>query len=251
VQLNDRVAVITSVSGDVGQAIALRFAREGARLGLIDDSYSVSASLAEKIKKLSGEAVPLAADLTDKEQVQKAFAAVAEKYKRVDILVNATIRPKNRPLMEMSESAWQNTVDVHLTGVFNCTQAAIQYMFGGDFGRIINITIPVQDQFDDGKVNYAAASGGIEGLTKALSLELGKYNITVNCLTIDFIDTTVFRESARKKGYYLEDLQKLAICLNPLRRLGTVEEVAAVATFLASGEASFLTGQLIAVRGGP
>jgi 3-oxoacyl-[acyl-carrier protein] reductase len=152
----------------------------------------------------------------------------------------------------MSQDEWDAIININLKGSFNCAQAAQKYMVKQNYGKIVNISSPVPATLvDRGLVNYSSAGAGVQGLTKALALELGRYNINVNCIAPDLIDTEMTRDSARRIGLYLEDLKKAATAQVALRRLGTVEDVANVALFLASDESSFISGQVIVVKGGP
>jgi len=244
--------VVTGAGRGIGKAIALKFADEGAKVVINDVSASHGKSVAERLKKAGKEAFDIHADVSQQVQVKLMFERIIQRFGRVDILVaNAGVK-RDVPIHRMSEEDWNTVINTNLKGSFNCAQAAQKHMVRQGYGRIIIIASPIPGGLGaQGQINYSTASDGLVGLTKALAIELGKYNITVNCIAPDFIDTEMTRSSARRLGLYLEDFKKAATALIPLKRLGTPEDVANVALFLASDESSFVSGQTIYVRGGP
>ena len=251
-KLLHKVALVTGAGRGIGKAIALRFSREGAAVIVNDVELAYTANTVERLKKQGGEVMAVKGNVANREEVDSMFEQAAERFGRLDILVNNAGIRRDAALAEMSEEEWDAVIDVHLKGSFNCARSAQKYMVRQGYGKIINLSSPVPPALGgEGGLNYSSASAGVEGLTRALALELGRYNINVNCIAPDFIDTEMTRKAARREGMYLDDLKRFAVAEIPLRRLGTPEDVANVALFLASDEASFVSGQVIYVRGGP
>ena len=251
-RLLDKVALVTGAGRGIGKAIALRFSDEGARVVINDIEPAYAESISERLKQLGREAMAIKADVCVWPEVKSMFEQAVREFGRIDVLVsNAGIR-KDAVFPEMSEEEWDSVIAVQLKGSFNCARAAQKYMVRQEYGKIVTISSPVPAALGkQGQVNYSAANAGLEGFTKSLALELGPYNINVNCIAPDFVDTEMTRRAARGEGMYLDDLKRFAIAEIPLRRLGTPGDVANVALFLASDESSFISGQTICVRGGP
>lgn len=251
-RLLDKVALVTGAGRGIGKAIALRFSDEGAKVVINDIEPAYAESISERLKQLGREAMAIKADVCAWPEVKSMFEQAVREFGRIDVLVsNAGIR-KDVVFPEMSEEEWDSVIAVQLKGSFNCARAAQKYMVRQEYGKIVTISSPVPAALGkQGQVNYSAANAGLEGFTKSLALELGPYNINVNCIAPDFVDTEMTRRAARGEGMYLDDLKRFAIAEIPLRRLGTPGDVANVALFLASDESSFISGQTICVRGGP
>jgi 3-oxoacyl-[acyl-carrier protein] reductase len=180
------------------------------------------------------------------------FERAAAKWGGIDILVsNAGVRVDS-PIQSLSEEQWDEVIRVHLKGSFVCTKLAQEHMVGQGHGRIVMVGSPVPAGLGSpGQANYCAANAGLVGLTTSLAIELGPHDITVNCIAPDFIETKMTREAARRDGLFMDDFKRAVMARIPLRRLGSVNDVAAVALFLASDEAGYVSGQVINVRGGP
>jgi 3-oxoacyl-[acyl-carrier protein] reductase len=248
----ERVAVVTGAGRGIGRAIALRFAEEGAAVVVNDIELPYAEGTASRIIESGGNALAIKADVRDRDEVGKMFKRAAEKFGRIDILVNNAGVRKDSKSHEMTEKDWDTVLDTGLKGCINCIQAAAKPMLKQNYGKIVNISSPLPPSVaGKGHSSYAAASSGLYGLTISLAVELGPYNINVNCIAPDFIDTEMTRNAARGQGLYLEDLKKFAVAAIPMRRLGTVADVAALALFLVSDEACFITGQVINIKGGP
>ncbi len=251
-KLKDSVAIVTGAASGIGRGIALRFAQEGAHVVVNDRSLMAAESVSEKIEDMGGQAVPFQADVGALEEVERLFGEAKDVYGKVDILVsNAGLR-KDAPIHSMTGEQWDDVLRVQLKGCFNCVKVAQQYMVPQSDGKIVIVASPVPAGVGvPGQVNYGAANGGLIGLTTSLATELGTYNINVNAIAPDFIETPMTREAAKKDDLYMDDFKKAALAFIPLRRLGTPEDVASVAVFLASSESSFVSGQVIGVKGGP
>jgi 3-oxoacyl-[acyl-carrier protein] reductase len=252
VRLEKKVAVVTGAGRGIGKAIATRLSDEGARVVISDVDLAYAENVAGKLKKMGREVLAFKADVSSWYEVAQMFNAAGRRFGGVDILVNNAGIRKDVPFHKVTEEDWDSAIAVQLKGCFMCARAAQKYMVRQNYGKIINLSSPVPASLGEyGQTSYASASAAIEGFTRALALELGRYNINVNCIAPDFIDTEMTRNAARKGGMYVDDFRKFAVAGIPLRRLGTAEDVASVALFLASDESSFITGQIIYVRGGP
>jgi 3-oxoacyl-[acyl-carrier protein] reductase len=251
-KLAGKVALVTGAGRGIGRAIALKFAEEGALIGANDLEASMAENTAKRIIDGGAEALPIKADVTDRTQVSAAVQLLVNKFGHIDILVNSAGVRKDAEFGGMTEAAWDSVISIFLKGCFNCSQSVQHHMVNQGYGKILNISSPVPPAIaGKGNVNYSAANSGIAGFTRALAVELGPSNINVNCIAADFIDTEMTRAAARQDGLYLEDLRKFAIAAIPMRRLGTATDVANLAVFLVSEEASFITGQVIGIKGGP
>ncbi len=251
-RLQEKVSVVTGAGRGIGKAIALRLSDEGARVVVNDIDLSYAESVAGKLKEMEREALAVKADVSKLEEVERMFEQAAQQFGRVDILVNNAGIRKDIPFHKISEGERDSIIAVNLKGSFNCAQVAQKYMVKQGYGKIVNLSSPIPNSLGErSQTGYAAASAAIQGFTTALALELGRYNINVNCVAPDFIDTEMTRTMARREGMYLDDYKRFANARIPLRRIGTPEDVANVVLFLVCDESSFISGQVIYVRGGP
>lgn len=251
-RLDNKTAVITGAANGIGRAIALKFAEEGARVVSGDLSFMAAESVSDKIKEMGGEALPVRADVTSFQDMENLFSEALSAFGRIDIFVsNAGVR-KDAPLHQLTEARWNEVIDVQLKGCFNGVKLTQKQMILQQYGKIIILASPVPpDLGRPGNLNYCAANAALVGMTVSLAIELGAYNINVNCVAPDFIETGMIRETIKKDGMFLDDFKKVALSRIPLRRLGTADDVANVALFLASDESSYVSGQVIKVKGGP
>lgn len=251
-KLENKVAVVTGAGRGIGKAIAVRLADEGAKVVIVDAEIAYAEHLAEKLRKTRHEALAFKTDVGNSSDVESMFAEVERQWGAVHILVNNAGIRHDIALHKMTDKDQDSAITVQVTGCFNCSRSAQKYMVEQKYGRIINISSPVPASLGEKKQTaYAAASAAIDGFTKALALELGPYNITVNAVAPDYIDTELMRNIAKEEGMYLDDFRRFAAAQIALRRLGTPEDVAGVVQFLASDDASFVTGQVIHVKGNP
>jgi 3-oxoacyl-[acyl-carrier protein] reductase len=243
-QFQDRVAVVTGASRGIGRGIAVRLAAGGARLVV---NYRGNAAAADQvvaeIQAAGGQAIAVQADVSRPAQAQALVDAALKAFGRVDILVNNAGTTRDTLLMRMSEEDWDVVVDTNLKGTFNCIKAVARQMMRQRYGRIVNITSVAGIGGNAGQANYSAAKAGIIGLTKTVAKELGSRGVTCNAVAPGLVLTDLTASLPA-------ELTQLAIDRAPLSRLGTVEDVAAAAAFLASDDASFVTGQVLAVDGG-
>jgi 3-oxoacyl-[acyl-carrier protein] reductase len=242
--LSGKVALVTGAGRGIGRAIALKLSELGAKVVI---NYRSSAKEAEElvseIKSRNGEAEAIQGDVSLFEDSEKVINFAIEKYGRLDILVNNAGITKDTLLLRMKEEDFSKVIDTNLKGVFNCTKHAGSIMLKQKCGRIINISSVIGLIGNAGQANYAAAKAGIIGFTKSIAKELGTRGITVNAIAPGFITTDMTEVLSDKiKEKLLENV--------PLKRLGSPEDVANLAAFLASDNASYITGQVINVDGG-
>lgn len=241
--LQGKIALVTGASRGIGRAIALRFAREGANVGInYRTSREEAEAVAESVRELGVEPKLLHADVSRPDQVQAMFEAL-DVWGGVDILVNNAGVTRDALLMRMSEDDWDEVMNVNLRGAFLCCRAAARPMVRKRWGRIINMASVVGLAGNPGQSNYAASKAGLIGLTRTLSRELASRNITVNAIAPGFIETDMVASLS-------EDARGHIRALIPMDGFGTPEDVAAAAAFLASDGARYITGQTIAVDGG-
>lgn len=241
--LEGKVAVVTGAGRGIGKAIALRFAAEGAAVACCSRTEANSAAVAQEISKNGGKAAAFAVDVADSAQVTAACEKILKDFGRADILVNNAGVTRDGLLMRMSDADWDTVLDTNLKGAFLFTKALARAMMKQRYGRIINITSIIGLTGNAGQANYAASKAGLIGFTKSVARELASRNITANAIAPGFIETDMtsglteeIREAMRKNI--------------PLARMGSAEEVAGVALFLASDKAAYITGQTLTVDGG-
>jgi len=242
-RLNDRTAIVTGASRGIGRATALLFAGEGASVVVADVNTDDGTEVVERIESDGGTASFVSVDVTDSEQVQAMVDHAIELYGGVDILVNNAGITKDATLKKMSEEAFDQVVDVNLKGVFNCTKAALPALTDSEHGRVLNAASVVGLYGNFGQTNYVATKSGVIGMTKTWARELGRDGVTVNAVAPGFIETPMVDTVPDK---VLEQLKGRT----PLGRLGTAEDIANAYLFLASEEASFITGAVLSVDGG-
>ena len=247
-RLDGRVAFVTGASRGIGLATARRFAEEGASVRLTDVQGAEEAAGALKAEGLevSGSRV----DVTSREEVEAAVGETAETYGRLDILVNNAGITRDNLLFKMTDDDWRTVMEVHLMGAFLCSQAAQRHMVEGGYGRIVNVS-STSALGNRGQANYAAAKAGIQGFTKTLAIELGRFGITVNAVAPGFVETEMTRAVAAKMGVEFEDFVAERAKLIPVGRSGKPEDIAASILFFASEEAGFVSGQILYAAGGP
>jgi len=252
-RLRNKVAIVTDGANYIGKAVAARLAKEGARIVVNSLNKGEANDVAGEIKSLGGEVILTEADITRKQQAKDMINEAIGKFGKVDILVNAAGGHKYSLVTELPEKMCNEEIELNLKASFNCIQAVSSYMIKQRYGKIINFSSTAKDGVPwfshKGHSSYAAARGGIIGLTRSLAYELGVYNINVNCVVFGPIETP------RTKDIFgpLEkdpQVKVLPIDLIALRRLGKPIDVANAVLFLASDEANYITGHSLYVSGG-
>ena len=238
--LSDKKALVTGASGGIGGAIAKTLHAQGATVALAGRNKT---ALDELAADLEVRAHVITGDLGDTESADAMLSAAAEAMDGIDILVNNAGLTRDNLTMRIKDQDWQEVIDVNLTASFRLSRAVIRGMMKARWGRIINITSIVGVTGNPGQANYAASKAGIIGMSKALAGEVATRGITVNCIAPGFIETAMTESLG-------DDQQAKLIASVPTGRLGTPEDVAACAVFLASDEAAFVTGQTLHVNGG-
>jgi 3-oxoacyl-[acyl-carrier protein] reductase len=241
--MQNRVAFVTGASRGIGKACALALADAGARVALAARQKEKLEEVASGIRSRSGEAYVVELDLASDDSIKSAFALTAKEFGRIDILVNNAGITRDNLALRMKRDDWNVVLETNLTGAFRAIQQVLQGMMRERWGRIINITSVVGEAGNAGQANYAASKAGLIGLTKSMAQEMASRQITVNAVSPGFIETDMTSGlSGEIKAKVLEAI--------PLRRLGKAEDVAAAVRFLASEEAGFITGHVLAVNGG-
>jgi 3-oxoacyl-[acyl-carrier protein] reductase len=241
--LRDRTAIITGGSRGIGRETALRFTDRGANIVLADVSKEEGDCVVAEIEEQGGSALFVETDVTDVDATHALVEAAVDAYGGVDILVNNAGITSDATLKKMSEEAFDRVVDVNLKGVFNCTKAALPHITESEGGRVLNAASVVGLYGNFGQTNYVATKSGVIGMTKTWARELGRYGVTVNAVAPGFIQTPMVDTVPQK---VLDTLESRT----PLGRLGTTGDIANAYCFLASDEASFITGTVLSVDGG-
>ncbi|OPX32796.1 MAG: hypothetical protein B1H40_01605 [Candidatus Latescibacteria bacterium 4484_181] len=241
--LENKIAIVTGAGQGIGQAIAVRLAQEGAEVVISDINLQSAEQTASRIRQMGRKSLALKADVANFEDVQAMVEKSTQEFGRVDILVNNAGVTKDNLLVRMTQQQWDWVISVNLKGAFNCTKAVVPLMMRNRYGRIINIASVIGLVGNTGQANYAASKAGIIGLTKSAAKELASRGITVNAVAPGYIQTEMTeRLPEQAKEAFLKTV--------PLQRVGLPQDVAGVVAFLASEDASYITGQVINIDGG-
>ncbi len=239
----DKVVVVTGSTRGIGREIATNFAHEGAQVIIMGRNEGLAHQVRDEIVGQGLKADSFACDVTNLENVTEIINKILDKYRGIDILINNAGITKDNLLLRMSESDWDDVINVNLKGVFNCTKIVAKVMLKAKQGKIINISSIIGISGNIGQANYAASKAGMIGFTKSVALELASRGITVNAVAPGYIETDM---TAQLKSAAQEELLKRI----PLRKFGRPSDVAHTCLFLASDAANYITGQTIVVDGG-
>ncbi len=245
-----RVAIVTGAARGIGAAVARRLAEDGLAVAVLDLDAEACAPVVAEIELAGGRARAVGADVSDETAVARAVEQVAEELGAPTVLVNNAGIIRDNLLFRMSAGDWDAVMNVHLRGAFLMTKATQGYMTEAGWGRIVNMS-STSALGNRGQANYAAAKAGLEGFTKTLALELGKFGVTANAIGPGFIATEMLRETADRIGVPFEDMLADAARQIPVARTGTSEDVAHAVSFFVSEGAGYVSGQVILVAGGP
>lgn len=252
IKLDNRVAIVTGGANGIGRATALAFIEAGAAVAIWDVADDAGSALAAEIRDKGSKAAFFKVNVADQESVEAAVNAVVEQFGKIDILINNAGITRDAQFLKfkegkvagkMSKGDWDAVIGVNLTGVFNCTQAAVPYMLAQGWGRVVNASSIAGQYGNFGQTNYTASKAGVIGLTKVWARELGRRGVNVNAIAPGFIATDMTKAIP-------EQVQAGMMEHIPLGRFGQPEEVAQAYLFLASEEASYVNGSILNVDGG-
>ena len=241
--LSGRVALVTGASQGIGRTCALRLAQEGATVAAAARNQEKLSQLVGEISSAGGQAASFAVDVADEEQIKSVVKTALAQFGKIDVLVNNAGITRDQLVMRMKRSDWDVVVQTNLTSAYLCIQQVIPSMLKQRWGRIINVTSVFGQMGQAGQANYAASKAGLIGLTMAIAREVGSRNITCNAVAPGFIETAM-------TAVLSEEFKQNAVKQIPLGRVGTPEDVASAVAFLASDQASYITGHVLSVNGG-
>ncbi|HYU85203.1 MAG TPA: 3-oxoacyl-ACP reductase FabG [Kribbellaceae bacterium] len=245
-----RVAVVTGAARGIGAAVALRLAKDGNAVAVLDLDEASCADTVKAIENAGGRALAVGCDVSKSDQVAAAVERIATELGRPAILVNNAGVIRDNMLFKMTDDDWDTVLAVHLRGAFLMTRACQKYMTEDGFGRIVNLS-STSALGNRGQANYAAAKAGMQGFTKTVAIELGKFGVTANAIAPGFIATEMTAATAARIGVDFEDFKAARAAETPVPRVGVPEDIAAAASYFCSDEAGFVTGQVLYVAGGP
>jgi 3-oxoacyl-[acyl-carrier protein] reductase len=246
----ERVAIVTGAARGIGATTAERLARDGFAVGVLDLDESACEGVATRIRDAGGRAVGVGVDVSDAAAVESGVARVADELGPPVVLVNNAGIIRDNLLFKMTEADWDAVMNVHLKGAFLMTRACQAHMTAERYGRIVNLSSS-SAQGNRGQANYSAAKAGLQGFTKTLAIELGKFGVTANAVAPGFVETDMTRATAERIGVSFEDFLAHTASQIPVARVGQPADIAATIAFLVSEEAGFVSGQVIYVAGGP
>jgi 3-oxoacyl-[acyl-carrier protein] reductase len=248
--MSDKVAVVTGAARGIGAAVAEKLAADGLAVAVVDLEESACKETVDRIVSAGGKAIGVGADVSDSTAVQAAFERTAAELGPPTVVVNNAGVLRDNLIYKMTESDWDTVMNVHLRGAFLCSRAGQKFMVEQNWGRIINLS-STSALGNRGQSNYSTAKAGLQGLTKTLAIELGRYNVTANAIAPGFIVTDMTAATAARMGVDFELMQSEAAKQIPVRRVGRPVDIANVVSFLVSDGAGFVSGQVIYVAGGP
>jgi 3-oxoacyl-[acyl-carrier protein] reductase len=243
-------AIVTGAARGIGAGVARRLAEDGFAIAVLDLDEAACKRVVDEIEANGGRGLAVGVDVTDEEAVAAAIERIAAELGEPTVLVNNAGIIRDNLLFKMTTSEWDSVIDVHLRGSFLMSRAVQGYMTKAGFGRIINLS-STSALGNRGQANYAAAKAGLQGFTKTLALELGKFGVTANAIAPGFIETEMTRATAERMGVSFEDFKATLVKDIPVARGGLPADIAHAVSFFASEGAGFVSGQVLYVAGGP
>ena len=245
-----KTAIVTGSGRGIGAAVARRLADDGLAVAVLDITEEAATETAKAINDAGGKAIAVGADVSDEASVTAAVEKVAAELGAPTVLVNNAGILRDNLLFKMSVDDWDAVMGVHLRGAFLMSRACQKYMVDAGWGRIVNLS-STSALGNRGQANYSAAKAGMQGFTKTLAIELGKFGVTANAIAPGFIETDMTAATAARVGMDFEEFKKLNASAIPVARTGKPEDIAHTASFFVSEGAGFVSGQVIYVAGGP
>jgi len=245
-----RTAIVTGAARGIGAAVAKRLAGDGYRVAVLDLDESACKDTVSAIESAGGKALAVGADVSDEKSVAAAVEKVAAELGEPTVLINNAGITRDNLLFKMTVEDWDAVMNVHLRGAFLMTRAVQGYMVDAKFGRIVNLS-STSALGNRGQVDYSAAKAGMQGFTKTLAIELGKFGVTANAIAPGFIATEMTAATAERLGVSFDEFKSNIASTIPVGRIGEVDDIAHTASFLASEGSGFVSGQVIYVAGGP
>ncbi|MFF3223222.1 3-oxoacyl-ACP reductase FabG [Nocardia suismassiliense] len=245
-----RIAIVTGAARGIGAAVARRLAADGMAVAVLDLDETACGAVVAEIEQAGGRAIAVGADVADEAAVEQAVERVATELGAPNVLVNNAGVLRDNLLFKMSVDDWDTVMNVHLRGSFLMSRAVQRHMIEQKWGRIVSLS-STSALGNRGQANYAAAKAGLQGFTKTLAFELGKFGVTANAVAPGFIETDMTAATAARMGVPFEDFKKAVVATIPVARAGQPEDIAHTISFLTSEGAGFVSGQVIYVAGGP
>ncbi len=245
-----RTAIVTGAARGIGAAVARRLSADGFAVAVLDLDESACATTVASIVDAGGRALAVGVDVADESAVRGAVDRVVAELGAPTVLVNNAGITRDNLLFKLSTADWDSVMGVHLRGSFLMSRAVQSHMVDAGWGRIVNLS-SVSALGNRGQANYAAAKAGLQGFTKTLAIELGRYGVTVNAVAPGFIETDMTAATAERVGMAFDDFKAAAAAQIPVARVGQPEDIAAAISFFVREEAGFVSGQVLYVAGGP
>jgi len=258
--LGGKAAIVTGGASNIGRAITLGFAAEGANVVVADWDDLQAARVVDQAKGSAGRAIAVATDVTNVQSVERMAASALETFGQIDILVNAAGWTVDRLFVEKPRAEWEKEININLWGPINCIRAVVDHMIAKRYGKIISIGSDAARMGEYREAVYGAAKGGVQSLTKALARELGRHNINVNEVSPGLVlpdrpdeagERSLWYEKSEQAQLFMRpEIRERAAKAYPLRRIGSPRDIAPMVLVLASDVSSFITGQIISINGG-